>query len=117
MAFGDLSDALALAAVLLDSGTVQYQLLAADALTVQASAPHTGAHPFDNEAAFKFGDSAMARPSGPAVSMFSLKLTYSTPIRFSSSSTSRKCFTDRAIRSDAHTRTTSKRQRRASAII
>ena len=36
--------------------------------------------------------------------------------RFSSSSTSRKCLTERAIRSEAQTRTTSKRPRRASRI-
>jgi hypothetical protein len=38
----------------------------------------------------------MALPSGPPVSICSRNETYSTPIRFSSSSTSRKCFTDRA---------------------
>ena len=46
-----------------------------------------------------------ARPSGPPVSIFSRKLTYSTPIRSNSSSTSRKCFTDLAIRSEAQTKT------------
>ena len=43
-------------------------------------------------------------------------VTNSRLCRFSSSSTSRKCFTDRAIRSEAQTRTTSKRPRRASRI-
>jgi hypothetical protein len=42
----------------------------------------------------------IARPSGPAVSMFSLKLTYSMLSRLSSSSTSRKCLTDLASLSD-----------------
>src|ERR1039458_3520247 len=41
---------------------------------------------------------AMARPSGPPVSMFSRKLTNSTLRRFKSSRISRKCFTDRATR-------------------
>ncbi len=50
-----------------------------------------------------------ARPSGPPVSICSRKLTNSTPRWFSSSSTSKKCFTDRAILSEAQTRTTSKR--------
>jgi predicted transposase YbfD/YdcC len=49
----------------------------------------------------------MARLSGLPVSIFSRKLTYSTFSRFNSPRTSRKCFTDLAILSDAHTRTTS----------
>jgi hypothetical protein len=58
MTFGDLSQALAPAAVFLDIGTVQYQRLASDVLTFETSAPHAGAHPFDDQAAFKFGDGA-----------------------------------------------------------
>ena len=59
----------------------------------------------------------MGRPNGPPVSIFSLKEMYSTFRRFSSSSTSKKCLTDLAIRSEAQTMTTSKRPWRASAII
>jgi hypothetical protein len=58
MAPGDLSDALALAAVLLDGGTVQYQRLAADVLPFETSAPHAGADPLDDQAALEFGDGA-----------------------------------------------------------
>ncbi len=53
MAPGDLSQALATLTVLQDSGTIQYQRLAADVLTVETSAPHAGAHPFDDQAALK----------------------------------------------------------------
>ena len=53
-------------AVLLDSGTVQYQRLAADVLTFETSAPHAGAHPFDDQAAFEFGDGADDDDDGAA---------------------------------------------------
>jgi hypothetical protein len=66
MAFGDLTQALAPAAVLFDSGTVQYQRLAADVLTCKTSAPHAGAHPFDDKAAFEFGDGADDDDDGAA---------------------------------------------------
>src|ERR1035437_313590 len=65
MAFGDLAQTQALAAVLLDSGTVQYQRLAADVLTLQTSAPHAGAHPFDDQTAFKLSDGADDHDDGP----------------------------------------------------
>ena len=58
MALGDLEDALALAAVLLESGMVQYQGITADVLTFEAGAPHSGAHPFDDQIAFEFSDGA-----------------------------------------------------------
>ena len=58
MAFGDLPQALPTLAVLLDSDTIQYQWSPADALAFETSAPHAGAHSFDDQAAFKLGDSA-----------------------------------------------------------
>ena len=58
-----------------------------------------------------------ARPSGPPVSICSLKLTNSMLSRIISSRTSRKCLVDRAIRSQAQTRATSNWPRRASRII
>jgi hypothetical protein len=58
-----------------------------------------------------------ARLRDPPVSICSRKLMNSMLSRISSSSTSRKCFTDLAIRSEAQTRTTSKTPRRASRII
>src|SRR5664280_531324 len=58
MAFCDLSKALATLTVLLDSRTVEYQRLAADVLTFETSAPHAGAHPFDDQTAFKLSDGA-----------------------------------------------------------
>ncbi len=66
MAFGDLTQALALVPVFLDSGTVEYQRPAADVLTFEARAPHTGAHPFDDQAAFEFGDRSDDDHDGPA---------------------------------------------------
>src|ERR1035437_2358575 len=66
MAFCDLSQALAPAAVLFDSGTVQYQRLTADVLTFEPGAPHAGAHPFDDQAALEFGDGADDHDDGPA---------------------------------------------------
>ena len=66
MAFRDLSQALASAAVFLDSGTVQYERLAADVLTFETSAPHAGAHPFDDQTAFKLSDGADDHDDGAA---------------------------------------------------
>src|SRR3954454_9221579 len=66
MALGDFSQALATLAILLDGGTVQHQRLAADVLTVQTCAPHTGAHPFDDQAALKLSDGADDHDYGPA---------------------------------------------------
>ena len=106
MAFGDLLDTLALTAVMPDSFMVKLQRLAADVLTFEPGSPRAGAHPLDDQATFEFRDGS---DDGPA--------QRTTFRRFSSSSTSKKCLTDRAIRSDAQTRTTSKRPRRPSAII
>ena len=66
MAFGDLSDALALAAVALDGGVVQYQRIAADVLALKPGAPHAGAHPLDDQIAFQFGNGADDDHDGPA---------------------------------------------------
>src|ERR1035437_367594 len=66
MTFGDLAQTLALAAVLLDSGTVQYQRLTADVLTFEPGAPHAGAHPFDDQTAFKLSDGADDHDDGTA---------------------------------------------------
>ena len=66
MAFGDLAEALALAAVSLDCGVVQYQRIAADVLAFEPGAPHAGAHPLDDQVAFQFGDGADDDHDGPA---------------------------------------------------
>ena len=66
MAFCDLSDSLALAAISLDSGVVQYQRMAADVLTFNPCAPHAGAHPFDDQATFEFRDGPDDDYDGPA---------------------------------------------------
>jgi hypothetical protein len=57
-AFGDLSDTLALAAVVLDGSPVECQRLAADLRAFKPDAPHAGAHPLDDQAAFQLGDAA-----------------------------------------------------------
>ena len=58
MAFGDLAKALATLTILLDGGAVQYQRSSADALAVEAGAPHAGAHPLDDQDAFQLSDGA-----------------------------------------------------------
>src|ERR1019366_3903438 len=121
MAFSDLTDTLAMLTVSLDGEVIQDQRIAADVLAFRPGAPHAGAHPLDNQVAFEFGDCTDDDHDGPAqraagIDIFR-KLTYSIWRRFNSSRTSRKCFTDRAIRSEAQTRTTSNRPRRASVIM
>ena len=66
MALGDLAKALSTAAVLLDSGMVQYQRIAADVLTFEAGAPHAGADPLNDQATFEFGDGADDHNDGSA---------------------------------------------------
>ena len=66
MAFGDLSQTLTMQAVLLDGSVVQYQRSTADPLAFEAGAPHAGAHPLDDEAAFQFGDGADDDDDGAA---------------------------------------------------
>jgi F420-0:gamma-glutamyl ligase-like protein len=66
MALGDLADALALAAVALDSGTIQLQRIAADMLAFEPCAPHAVAHPLDDQVAFELGDGADDDHDGPA---------------------------------------------------
>ena len=56
MAFGDLLDTLTLAAVMPDSFMGKLQWLATDVLTFKPGAPHSGAHPFDDQATFEFRD-------------------------------------------------------------
>src|SRR6478609_10908625 len=66
MSFGDLSDALATLPVLLDGEVVQHQWSSSDALAFETCAPHAGAHPFNDQAAFEFGDSADDDDDGAA---------------------------------------------------
>jgi hypothetical protein len=58
MSFGDLADALTTLTVLLDGGAVQHQRSSADALAFETGAPHAGAHSFDYQVTFEFGDGA-----------------------------------------------------------
>ena len=58
MAPGDLSKTQAALTVLLDGEIVQAQRSSADVLAFQAGAPHAGAHPLDDQAAFEFGGGA-----------------------------------------------------------
>ncbi len=66
MPFGDLSQALAALAVLLDRKVVQDQRSTADLLAFQPCAPHAGADPLDYEAAFKLCNRANDDNDGPA---------------------------------------------------
>ena len=63
---GDLTDALALAAIALDGGVVELQRLASDVLALKPGAPHAGAHPFDDQVAFQFCDGADDDHDSPA---------------------------------------------------
>jgi hypothetical protein len=65
MSFGDLAQALALAAVALDSGTVQYQWVSADMMALDPGAPHAGAHSFDNQVSFQLGNGAIVQKTLP----------------------------------------------------
>jgi len=63
---GDLADALALAAVILDGSIVEFQRSTADTLAFETGAPHAGAHPLDDQASFEFSDRADDDNDGPA---------------------------------------------------
>jgi hypothetical protein len=52
MAFCNLAKALALAAVALDGGVIQFQRIAAYVPAFKAGAPHAGAHSLDDQVAF-----------------------------------------------------------------
>src|ERR1017187_3676632 len=58
MAPGDLSKTLATLTILLDGGAVQHQGSSADALAVEAGAPHAGADSLDDERPFQLRDCA-----------------------------------------------------------
>ena len=121
MSSGDLSDALAALTILVDGGAVQYQRGSTDSLTVETGAPHASSYSLDDERAFEFGDGADDDDDGTAqraagVDIFSERHIFD--IRSAQLIQNLKeCLTDLAIRSDAQTRTTSNRPRRASAII
>ena len=119
MCLGDLAQALAMLPVSLDSLSVQFQRMASDgrpsSLARRMPARTRSTIRLRSSSAMAPMMTTMARPSGPPVSIVLRKLMNSMFSRFSSSSTSRKCRTERAIRSDAQTRTTSNWPRRASA--
>ena len=119
--FGQLAETLTQLAIPQDGVSIERQWLPSDVPAFEFGAAHPGPHPLDDQVALEFGDgsddhdnSSAQRPAG--VDPCSRKLMNSMLSRFSSSSTSRKCLTDRAIRSEAQTRTTSKPPRRASRI-
>ena len=66
MALCDLSDALATLPVLLDGEVVEYQRSSADSLAFQTGAPHSGAHPLDDQTAFQFCDGSDDDDDGSA---------------------------------------------------
>ena len=96
---GDLAEAVSALTIDKDGFAVQHQRFSSDLPAFEAGAPHAGAH---RSTIRLRSSSAMApmmvttaRPRGPPVSICSRKLTNSIPRWFSSSSTSKKCFTDR----------------------
>lgn len=66
MPFGDLAQALPLAAVALDGSIVEYQRVAADVLTLEPGASHVGAHSLYYRVAFQLGDGADDDDNRPA---------------------------------------------------
>lgn len=116
----DLSQAQAAALIAEDGIAIELERMTADVPAFEPGAPHAGAHPLDNEIAFEFGDRIDdgydSTAQRPPVSICSRNDANSMLRWLNSSRISRKCFTDRAIRSEAQTRTTSKRPRRASRI-
>jgi len=58
VAFGDLSKALALAAVSLDSSIIEFEGIVADVTAFESGSPHACAYPLDDQAAFEFSDGA-----------------------------------------------------------
>ena len=56
MCLGDLTQALALLPVTLDSLPIQFQRTASDGTAFELSSPHTGTDSLDDQAAFEFSD-------------------------------------------------------------
>ncbi len=53
---GDLAEAVSALTIDKDSFAVQQQRFSSDLTAFEAGAPHAGAHPLDDQAAFEFGD-------------------------------------------------------------
>ena len=66
MAFGDLTDTLAMLTVSLDGEVIQDQRISTDVLSFKPGAPDAGAHPLDDQAAFQLGDGADDHDDGSA---------------------------------------------------
>ena len=92
---------------------VDLQWPSPDVASFELGAAHTSSNPFDDQRAFELCDRADddddSAPSAPPVWIFLAKLRNSMLRWLSSSSTSRKCFTEPARRSQAQTSTMSKR--------
>ena len=66
MTFGDLTEAVSLAAFPADGGLIENQGVAADVAAFEAGAPHAGAYPLDDEVALEFRDSTDDHDQGAA---------------------------------------------------
>jgi hypothetical protein len=66
VAFGDLTDTLAMLTVSLDGEVIQDQRISTDVLSFKPGAPDAGAHPLDDQAAFQLGDGADDHDDGSA---------------------------------------------------
>src|ERR1700756_5169085 len=71
MSCGDLADALPVLTIADDGCAIEIKRPASDVSTLELGAPHTGAHPLDDQVAFEFRDGAdddydgsAQRPSG-----------------------------------------------------
>jgi len=66
MAFGDLAQALPLTALAVDSLAIDGDGLPADVPAFEPGPPHAGAHPLDDQVAFKLRDRTDDDDDGPA---------------------------------------------------
>ena len=66
MVSGDLPDAVALAAIAMDSFAVHGDRLPADMAAFEPGSPHAGTHPLDDQRAFEFSDRADDDDDSPA---------------------------------------------------
>jgi hypothetical protein len=64
--FRQLAQALPALAICKNRFSIEIERRAADVPAFKASAPHAGAHPLDDQAAFEFGDGADDDDDGPA---------------------------------------------------
>jgi len=118
--FGDPAQAVALAAITPDGGMIENQGISSDVASFETGPPHAGADPLDNKVAFQLRDGADDDGEGTAQRAAGVDLLAEAdeldvePVQLVEHF--EEVFHDLAIRSEAQTRSTSKRPRRAPVI-